>query len=147
MTFTKDEFLTAIGQEVVDDRSIEYAKKFSSSEGWVFKQREYEGWFKLKETKTVDAIVVGCVPGKGKYAGMVGSLVCSVFQGDQLVEIANVSGMTDEQRHEMIYNCPCDKVIEIKYQRVESRGRLRHPSFIRFRPDKPARECTMEQLR
>lgn len=111
-------------------------------EGFILKEANDRGWYKIKTERTVDCVVVDVQEGKGKYAGEVGALVVAL-EGDV---IANVSGMTDDARWEMTENSPIGKVVEVKYQYVGDGGRLRHPRFIRFRPDKSVHECTKEQL-
>ena len=122
-----------------------------SIEGWVLKTSSHYGkWYKVKAERTVDCIVTDTKEGKGKYEGMIGALLVSVYDGKQLVEIARCSGMTDEQRV-----CMGDldnkgklqgRVCEVEYQQVEARGRLRHPRFVCWREDKPAKECTIDQI-
>jgi ATP-dependent DNA ligase len=110
-------------------------------DGVVFKNGMYQEWAKLKHQKTIDLIVTGIKPGKGKYAGMCGSLECAVAEG---VEVANVSGMNDTDRQDI---GPHDigRVVEVEYERVGSRGRLQHPRFLWFRPDKKPEQCTADQ--
>ena len=120
-------------------------------EGFVLKQTQYKGWYKVKKNQMIDCIITGIVEGKGKFAGQIGALVVSVshpYQG--LITVANVSGMTDAERLELTKlwdkNKLSGKVVEVKYQEVGSRGRLRHPRFSRMRSDKPAKDCTADQL-
>lgn len=138
-------------------------------EGWVLKgTRHYlDRWFKLKHVRTADCIVTGWEPGEGKYKGMLGSLTVSVFKREAakevpwdhrinkplLVEVAHCSGMTDAERESMTRLATRKKganllglVCEVEYQQVESKGRLRHPRFVRWRDDKPWYQCTMAQL-
>lgn len=126
-----------------EEQLLEEAQK-AKFEGWVLKEGHYNGWYKVKREKTMDCIVTGFIPGKGKYSGQVGSLICSVYcQSGELIEVAKAGGMTDEERKEindLYLGCVC----EIKYQEVASRGRLRHPRFVRWRPDKPKELCTWE---
>jgi len=130
---------------------LAFARKMGM-EGFVLKQRHYEGWFKLKIERTVDAVVTGFEWGEGKYKGMVGALIVSVLDEDtgHWIEIANCSGMTDAERKEMTCLVKkrklCDRACELMYQEVSSKGRLRHPRFIRWREDKLVEECTIEQL-
>ena len=112
-----------------------------SIEGWVLKRAHYEGWYKLKPERTVDCIVIGVNPGKGKYSGMIGSLEVAIIKDKRLVPIADVSGLQDAQR-QLHPNEFLHRVIEVAYQEVGSKGRLLHPRFKRFRPDKPHQECT-----
>jgi hypothetical protein len=115
-------------------------------EGLVLKQRHLSEWYKVKREVDVDLIVTGVKPGEGKYYGQVGSLVCSTVEGH---EVAAVSGMTDDERLTMSLT-PHDQIVgrvcEVRYQRVDSGGRLRHPRFVRWRDDeKRPDQCTVGQ--
>ena len=109
-------------------------------DGVVFKNGMYSEWGKLKHRKTVDCVVTGLMPGKGKYKGMVGSLACSVHG----IEIAKAAMMPDEIRAEITEN-DIGRVVEVEYERVASQGRLRHPRFLRWRDDKRPDQCTVDQ--
>lgn len=111
----------------------------SDWEGFVFKNGNMLDWFKWKPAKTIDLVVVDVKDGNGKYLGMVGSYVCALADGRV---VANVSGMDDEQRYDFDV---VGRVCEVEYQYVGAGGRLRHPRFVRWRPDKPAAECTADQ--
>lgn len=114
-------------------------------EGWVLKTGNLTGWAKLKVDNTIDLVVIGANAGKGKYQGLVGSLICGING----VPIADVGGMDDATREEFTALHREDKltstVVEVKYQCVDSKGRLRHPRFVRVRDDKLPHECTIEQ--
>ena len=117
-------------------------------EGWVLKDSHYKNWYKVKETKSIDCFVTGVKDGDGKYLGLLGSLRVSVYNesGDEF-EIASVSGMTDAERVEMSElddDQLIDRVCEVEYQCIGSKGKLRHPRFKKWRPDKPKTECVME---
>jgi len=97
-------------------------------------------WAKMKETVSADLNCLGCTEGTGKYAGMIGALVCSGFvDNDTYVSVA-VSGLTEELRAkppsyfrgrtvEVLYNTvTCDK--------VTGRSSLFLPRFKCFRDDK-----------
>lgn len=115
-------------------------------EGWVLKDSNYTGWHKLKAVATVDCIVTAVKPGLGKFIGQVGALVVGVLRPDGTVrEVANVSGMTDDQREQMSA-ADIGRVVEVAYQYVGAGGRLRHPRFKRWRDDKPWQDCNEEQL-
>lgn len=112
-------------------------------EGWVLKEKNYSGWYKLKDTRTVDCIVTDIQDGEGKYDGLIGAFIVSAYIGGKLVEIGNVSGMDDDTRY--LSNTECKgRVVEVRCQGFGSKGRMRHPRFIRFRDDKPAGECICE---
>lgn len=115
-------------------------------EGVVFKDGIFSAWGKWKPVRTVDAVVTDYTEGEGKYLGYVGSLVVSVYADGSLVEIANVSGFDDATR-EQLGEGDLGKVIEVEFQYVAAKGRLRHPRFKRFRDDKRPEECTIDQLR
>lgn len=118
-------------------------------EGYVYKDGNLINWQRYKPTKTVDCVIKGFVRGDGKYFLTLGSLEVGVYHNDKLIEIANVGGMTDNMRDYIWENKKhlIGKVVEVEYQRVDTRGRLRHPNFLRFRePDeKLAADCVIEQ--
>jgi hypothetical protein len=128
-------------------------------EGWVIKEQTKEGedisWWKYKCESTVDLFVTGWKEGDGKYLGLVGALICSAVRlnsdgSRETVEVASVSGMTDEERENITEMNDkgelIGQVVEVKFQCVASKGRLRHPRFLRFRDDKLAQECSMSQI-
>lgn len=124
------------------------------TEGWVLKDGNLIGWKKCKKENTIDVFIVDYIRGKGKYTGQVGSLVCSVYNtAGQKFEICSVGGFNDEIRLWLtkMFNGYASQirgqVIEITYQCVLSKGRLRHPRFVKFRDDKTMEECTTEQDR
>lgn len=119
------------------------SKIVDGQEGWVAKQAHYSGWYKIKKVRTLDAIITGTTLGEGKYFGLIGALKCSVYDSrGSLIEICSCSGMTDDVRYMQGLK---GKVVEIKYQEVGSKGRLRHPNFVRFREDKLPYECSTIQ--
>jgi len=135
------------------EKLIERAVKMQS-EGWVLKSGGQCGkWYKVKAEEEVDCVVTGTIPGQGKYIGQVGALVVSVYnEGNvDLVEIASVSGMDDAERLNITKLAKdghlIGRVCEVKYQLVGSQGRLVHPRFKRWRPDKDADDCTIDQLK
>lgn len=113
-------------------------------EGYVLKYANQLQWAKLKPRPTLDLIITDIQPGEGKYAGLIGSLTVSTAEG---FEVAHVSGMTDELRVALSNNVEAlrGQVIEVAYQEIGTQGRLRHPSFVRFREDKSPEACTIEQ--
>jgi ATP-dependent DNA ligase len=103
-----------------------------------------KGWFKVKHCETTDLVVTGVNPGEGRFAGTVGSLILSEYQGGELVEVASCSGMTDAQRDEFweahVAGTLAGTVVEVAYFGRVGSG-LRHPQFRRVRTDKTAEEC------
>jgi ATP-dependent DNA ligase len=121
------------------------------------------GWFKLKETHTVEVVVVGSIPGKGKFTGQIGALVfaqnaprgeLSAFKAkDVLYPYSNrypyivrgsCSGMTDAQREEFTNDANLvGTVIEIAHMGADLTAesyKFRHPQFKRVRDDKRPRD-------
>jgi ATP-dependent DNA ligase len=127
--------------------NVDYWEKqiAEGQEGWIAKKANYKGWYKIKLFKTLDAFITGFKDGEGKYLGDVGALDCSIYKSDgTAVEICSCSGMTDEVRRALTRN-DLLRVVEVKYQLVGAKGRLRHPNFLHFRDDKQAWECTTAQ--
>lgn len=116
-------------------------------EGVVLKQSNLLGWYKLKPVQTIDLVVTGFEDGKGKYLGLTGALKCSVITSNGYVELASVSGMSDQERVEVSLDerSYLGRTVEVRYQYVGAAGRLRHPAFVQWRDDKPARDCTLDQ--
>lgn len=109
-------------------------------EGFYVKQEEHDyvpgkrvrNAIKVKKRKTADLLCVNFTEGKGKYVGMIGSLVLRDSQG-RVVEVG--SGLTDADRSlnpaEFV-----DKVVEIGYEQILDT--YIQPTFITVRGDKDA---------
>jgi ATP-dependent DNA ligase len=100
----------------------------------------YGSWSKAKNERTIDLVVMGMRMGKGKYWGMCGSLRLGIGG----IEVARCSGMDDDVR-EIITNDDIGRVVEVKYERMGSKGRLQHPRFMCWRDDKKASDCHFDQ--
>lgn len=113
-------------------------------EGLVFKNGNLADWHKWKPRKTIDLVIKGFEQGNGKYLNQIGAIVCQTTEG---YEVANVSGMSDTQRAYMSQNTDSliGQVVEVEYQNVGNKGRLRHPAFVRMREDKTPAECPANQ--
>src|SRR5690606_14492263 len=127
-----------------------FSTRYGDCEGVVLKDANLFNWYKWKPVKTIDVVITDFTEGDGKYLGYIGSLKVSVYdERGSLIEIANVSGMTDLERDEITDLATngglLGRVCEVKYQYVGSGGRLRHPRFKCWREDKPAGECKTSQ--
>jgi DNA ligase-1 len=84
---------------------------------------------KLKPWQDAEAVVVGYMPGKGKYQGMTGALEMDMPDG-QRFRIG--SGLTDSLRRQPP---PIGTRITYRYQNLTKRGVPRHPRYLRVRED------------
>ncbi len=111
-------------------------------------------WAKMKKSYEVSCIVSGYKKGTGKYADMIGSLALSVYKDGKLIEVGFASGFDDKLRIEMSKNFQNyeGRVVDIftqEIQKVDAKnpaGRLRHPTFFRFRDDLTPKTITSEKL-
>lgn len=126
---------------------IAAAQRFPDSEGLVFKHHHLYHWYKWKPVLTADVIVVDVKVGEGKFAGLVGGLVCAV-EGQVVANVG--TGIDDALRQAMTDEWMAGglvgRVAEVAYQYVGSGGKLRHPRFVRWRTDKPADQCLLDQF-
>lgn len=114
-----------------------------------YEKKRSRNWLKLKNEETEDLVIIGAFEGNGKYAGMLGGLICK----RNGVEVRVGGGFSDDQRVEFwkayqkdlhttqipgilspfeLY----DRMIEVEFHEVTPDGSLRHPRFVRFRDDK-----------
>lgn len=82
---------------------------------------------------------------KPYYMGFAGSLEIGVMDGDKEVGIGYLSGLTDEVKAN--YKDYIHYVIEVGAMQLTPDGALRHGKMLGWRPDKPWRECSIEQLK
>ncbi len=139
---------TTVVMETVDPQWWLSEARLLNIEGYVFKNQHYDEWYKLKPQKTVDLVVTGWFEGKGKYWGEMGGVIGSLPDtSGKMQQIARVGGgWNDEERADLTEDDVLGKVIEVEYQEVAAQGRLQFPRFLRFRDDKAAKDCTMDQL-
>lgn len=119
-------------------------------EGFVVKEKHRYGglWWKVKPTRTIDAFVTDWKLGNGKHIGLVGAFTVSVNDGDKVVDVASVgNGFQDPEREELNGDECIGRVMEVEYDSIMSKGRLRFPRFLRWRDDKCRHECSIEQIR
>ncbi|WP_421869016.1 DNA ligase [Motiliproteus sp.] len=84
---------------------------------------------KLKPYFDAEAMVLAHLPGKGKYSGMLGSLL---VQNDQGVRFKIGTGFTDQQRR---IPPAVGSRISYRYRSLTTQGKPRHASFLRpFEP-------------
>ncbi|MHB1186721.1 DNA ligase [Thiobacillus sp.] len=84
---------------------------------------------KLKPWQDAEAVVVGYVPGKGKYQGMTGALTMEMQDGKRF-RIG--SGLSDALRRKPP---PIGTRITYRYQHLTNKGLPRFPRYLRVRED------------
>ncbi len=84
---------------------------------------------KLKPWQDAEAVVVGHVPGKGKYAGMTGALEMEMPDGQRF---RLGSGLSDALRRQPP---PIGTRITYRYQHLTKNGVPRFPRYLRVRQD------------
>ena len=98
--------------------------------------RRNRDWMKMKGVETVDVPIIDAVEGTGKYEGMLGALIVNV----EGVDVNVGTGFHDGERAELweahLAGWLSGKIIEVEYHERTPDGSLRHPRFVRFRPDK-----------
>lgn len=110
-------------------------------EGFIIKEKyPVPVWWKLKLEHTYDLLVTGInMPTSGRFfvKGWIKSIRCSALIDGELAVIADVSGFSDEVRS-VITEADIGRVVEVESNLRASRGKLRHPRFLRWRDDKDA---------
>jgi len=122
-------------------------------------------WLKIKNYKTIDAIICGYTYGKGIRSPYFGALVLGLYKGSKLVYIGKVgTGWTEPQLkrlleilktlqintphfdtpYEVTWVRPC-LVAVIQYIEWTQDLRLRNPSFKRLRFDKSPEDCKFNE--
>ena len=131
------------------------------------------GMVKVKRVRTIDAVVAGYRP--GKEPGTVGSLILGLYDADGgLHVVGHSSGIRPAEKRELVerlrpyetgergHGDPSrwksekdlewislrpELVVEVTFDHA-SGGRIRHGTkILRWRDDKPPRECALEQMR
>lgn len=136
-----------------------------------YRPGERKGMVKVKRVRTIDAVVMGWRP--GKEPGTVGALILGLYDHGELRVVGHCSGLTAAEKRRLVgFLAPYETgergsgdpsrwsagkelewialrpelVVEIDFDHV-SAGRIRHGAKLRrWREDKPARECTYDQL-
>jgi hypothetical protein len=93
-----------------------------------------DSWMKLKPSDEVDGRIIGKTEGKGKFAGLIGSLICEAEDGSQFT----ISGMTDEERVLFTENFEVfrGQWVTATYMERDTQGGYRHPQFNRMHEEK-----------
>jgi ATP-dependent DNA ligase len=86
---------------------------------------------------------------KAWFYGWAGSLKLGLYDGDKLVHVGDLSGVTDDAKANwkaLVGQVVSISCMEISEDKDGNKG-FRHPRLIDWRLDKPARECTIDQVK
>ena len=86
---------------------------------------------------------------KNYFYGWAGSLKLGLYDGDKLIHVGDLSGIDESvKEHWKDY---VGSVVEISCMEISQNAQggwgFRHPRLLSYRTDKPARECTIDQVR
>ena len=116
-------------------------------------------WLKIKDEKTVDCVIVGYASktrmisslalglyetGTVMYVGQVGTGFSESLLGKLATELVRAPNNVVLPKD--VQPVIPDKVCEVRYLQYTKDHRLRGPVFVRMRDDKPAEECTIDQV-
>ena len=86
---------------------------------------------------------------KAWFYGWAGSLKLGLYDGDKLIHVGDLSGVDESVKEN--WKDYIGKVIEISCMEIsedkDGNKGFRHPRSLGFRNDKPASECTIEQVK
>lgn len=93
-----------------------------------------DSWMKLKPNDEIDGRIIGKTEGKGKFFGLIGSLICEAEDGSQFT----ISGMTDAERVDFTQNFETyrGQWVTATYMERDTQGGYRHPQFNRMHDEK-----------
>lgn len=110
--------------------------RLANYEGFVVKEWHWSSWWKVKPQETIDLVVFGTIPGKGKHLNRHGALTCGFSDGTIVASVGK--GNDDEWRDDPNV---VGRVCEVSHEGWTSDNKLKFSSFVRWRPDKDPREC------
>ena len=86
---------------------------------------------------------------KGWFYGWAGSLKLGLYDGDKLVHVGDLSGVDESVKEN--WKDYVGTVVEISCMEISQNAQggwgFRHPRLLSYRADKPARECTVDQVK
>lgn len=108
-----------------------------------YKAGRSKAMLKWKKVQDEDVVIMGYVPGKGKFANQVGAVVYGQIKDGQLKRRGQCSGMTDATRKALSENFSSyvNKVLVITHNGVLAGEGFRHPQWSHIRHDKLKEEC------
>lgn len=124
------------------DYFLDYIKR-NDIEGLVFRNDKDQNYLSRYKPKfTQDYVCMGYLEGKGKYEGLLGSILGGKYIDGKLTQVIAVGGgFTDTMRIDYWKQNNIGRVFEAEGRQLFPTGSLRHPTFLRWREDKTAEEC------
>ena len=131
-----------------------------------YKSTRSSDWIKVRADRTGDYAVVGFTPNRSN-AKDIGALLLGEYRGGKLTYVGRAgSGLNSqirEELRELFARAPSAEsltakapkgarwhepitVAEVRYKEYTLDGNLRHPVFLRLRPDKSPSECVSQQV-
>jgi ATP-dependent DNA ligase len=111
---------------------------------WEDKRAKHQ--IKFKGELECDLKIVGVEEGNGKYAGLLGNLICE--SSDGVVKVSVGSGLTDANRKDFMGQNLLDKIVAVKYNsRIKNKlgdESLFLPIFIELRDDKDTADSSKD---
>ena len=121
-------------------------------EGLIFKDSgahygDKDAWMRMKAEVEIDYICkgMGDADEKSKYAGMVGSVIGTLYDKECEVKCGGLSEK-DRQHYTDRATDYMGRVFTAKGNGWYPSGAIRHPKLVRWRDDKPMEECTYDQI-
>jgi hypothetical protein len=140
-------------------QALMHKAKQKNLEGYVLKDAHSSGWYKLKPTNTVDAVVMSYEWSTAhSRQGLIKSFQVGVYYHGKLLPIASVGGFSAEELKMLSAEATrtIGRVMEVTYdclttydsnmEFIPGVSALRFPRFKRWRYDKPSDECVYTQL-
>ena len=86
---------------------------------------------------------------KAWFYGWAGSLKLGLYDGDKLIHVGDLSGVDESVKEN--WKDYVGSVVEISCMEISQNAQggwgFRHPRLLSYRTDKPARECTIDQVK
>lgn len=86
---------------------------------------------------------------KNYFYGWAGSLKLGLYDGDKLIHVGDLSGIDESVKEN--WKDYVGTVVEISCMEISQNAQggwgFRHPRLLSYRQDKPARECTVDQVK
>lgn len=113
-------------------------------EGWMLKNDHCREWYKLKPTRTVDAVVVDYSVSRSPTTFGDLKAIQVALEGKVIASVG--TGFTPEYRATVDRKKLIGLVAEVEYDEVAANGKLKFPRFLRWRPDRDPESCKLEQI-